>query len=307
MIIEEIRNYVQARVGTMDDNKFFNEANACWKSLWYTKDVTGCLWEVDLMAIADRVVTAPWFVHDIRGVRHCTDVPVALMSPRPYYNDLAPTQHDWEWRLMHKTPLLQPIGTAGQLTLKPRRRLATPTTITLRGIGEFGVTEIEDVTLTTALASATTSAVYSDIISFTKPNPTNADIELYDIANNKVALLPADRTDVFCQTVRLSDTTARYVLAPITQYFTMLYKSHPTQLIANTDAIADEFGMILQSMLVENILAGRVDAESQKASLRVGATTLTLTQGVLADQGKAQQNRMSIAPNTNNMAYQGYL
>lgn len=268
MTVQEIYDFVALRVNKIDNTTFFNELKAVWGDLWYNTDLRESVCEMELEATNERQITLPWFVLDVKGIRDYGSVPLKLASPRPYYNLESGPQSDYEWRLLHRTPLMRPLAAIGRLTFKARRAPTRPIALNVRGPGDYGVTEVEQLTIPAGQRSVESVAVYSDLTSLSKTATTDSDIEVFDIQDNQVAILPADQTDVWCQLCQLVDSRVARTGMVSTRYYTVLFKKVLPALTAFTDSVPTEYGIILQQMLVSSILGGSKDENDRKVADR---------------------------------------
>jgi len=293
MIAQTIYNYVAKRCDKISTETFFEELNRAWSGIWFQIDAKDALREMELQPTAERQITLPWFVYEPKGVRDYYEVPLALMTPRPYYNQEAPTQSDYTWRILHRTPLVRPLAVHGRLKLRPRRKLAKKVQVNIRGPGEFGTTEMDAIELAVGQASAETTVTFTDVTSISKSEITSADIEFFDVQENRVAMLPADQTDVWCNVIQLTDTHANRVGPTNGRYYTVLFKSHPPKLSDMTDAVPTEYGMILQDVLVASILGGVRDDMAQKVSDKAGTNAAGVLGGIMNKSAEGMVNKIS--------------
>lgn len=307
MILREIYTYVKENGKAFSEAEFLERASSIWAEVWYSSDLPDALFEYDIAESSERVIILPWFVYQLKGVKPSFERPRRLESPRPYYNDNASFQSHYEWRMLHRTPLLQSLSAAGQLTFRPRKVLPVAVTIAIRGAGQYGVVENEQITLPANTEEVTSAAVYFDVSMLSKSIATTADIEVFDLNDNIVAILPSDRTDVFCQVVRLLDREVTVAVRSQNTWYTILYKAHPPQYTSLYDTIPTEYGLVLRRALVANVHEGRSDKESQDLADRIGNRADDLLAAVRTGQEQSVSNKLDIASHGPRRRYHGYL
>lgn len=293
MTVQQIYDYVERRVGKIADAEFLAELNRAYALFWYQVDPRDSVMEVDLAASAERQIILPWFIHEVKGVRDIYDQPAKLMTPRPYYNQNAAPQSDYEWRIMHRTPLFKLLEVAGRIVIKPRRKLTSPVTVTITGPGDFGVTEIEALTLAAGATSIETTAVFHNVTSLSKSAVTTADIVLYDVKENEVAILPASYSDVWCQLVQLTDARHRKILSTGDSVYTVLYKQVPPVLSTFTEAVPTEYGLVLQDTIVESFLGSAKDQDTRAQAQTFGGKAAATLNGVQAKHAEPHVTKIN--------------
>lgn len=307
MILSDIYTYVKERAAGLSESQFLAEASTAWARVWYSSDLPDALFEYDIDDTAERVIILPWFVYQLKGVRPAYEYPRKLVGPRPYYGSIDGFQSHYEWRMLHRTPLLKSIEAAGQLTFRPRKVLTSQIILSIRGPGNFGVIEHETLTLPANTDEVTSAAAYSDVSMLSKSTVTAADIEVFDIQGNQIAILPSDRTDVFCQVVRLLDRNVTVTVQSQNAYYTILYKAHPPQFVSLQDSLPSEYGLVLRDEIVSQIVGGRTDKDALDIADRIGGRAGNLMATIRSSQEQGASNPMDMGGPRVTRKYCGHL
>jgi hypothetical protein len=308
MTILEVLKFISKKTGASlsDTTAGLENVNNSWRALWLQHDIGGQLYEIDVSANSQRFITLPWYVYQIRGVRRYTGTPQTLYTPRVYYQEYRTQQDSVEWVAMHKTPLMNSLVNSGPLTVKARRANPTKVTLLLRGPGEFGTTEVEEIVFEPGETERTTSALFRDVVMFSKSDVTNTDYILYDIADTLLTVLPSNQKEVWCQVIQATDRC----LTPATSecpYFTVLYKEPPTIFTNVNESIPDDWGLVLQNAVVADILNEKTDKDSQVRSDRFDAARKSNYRALVNKETEGIEIPVSLSSNPFTTLYGGTL
>jgi hypothetical protein len=114
--------------------------NRAAREIYHTWDLPHSLWErYFCIDTADQLITLPWYVDEIRGIRRATfSSKIQLVDMRPRYHYRPWRQPTLQWRLMSESALERTITQAGRLV------------VSLAGM--------EDVSLTVTIVGQTTTS-----------------------------------------------------------------------------------------------------------------------------------------------------
>lgn len=147
------------------------------------------------------VITFPWYVGAIRGVRwHDSSRLVTMRDMRPRYHAVPWTQPYLQWRQIAPTPLHTPLTNAGSLTFEISAREETPFDVIVNGQTSTAANTTETLTFSVGDLTKTTVNLFEPespfgVTSIKKSRPTNSDvivrsastrIEVGRIANNQL-------------------------------------------------------------------------------------------------------------------------
>lgn len=306
MLLSEILTYVRDRVGETDDATILAEIRNTWKRIWATIDTDSCLFEMEISTDGNRIVTLPPYVYQLKAVKRFSGTPVQLFTPRAYYQYNNYRQGILEWRSMRRTPLMRTITTGGQLRIRTKGANDNPFTVTVKGAGNLGVTEWEDVSFQPADTDFTTQAVFADVSAFSKSAITNSDVQLYDINNNLIAVIYADQTDTWCQVVRVVDS-AHVPTSQDVFYYTVLYKAQAPAFTRLTDAVPDDWGLVLQ----EAVTADRFDTlqskDDRERATKHESRSAKLSDAVKTHSDENREKRVHLTPSPYTTEFYGNL
>lgn len=306
MLISEVVNYVKARCGDADDPTLLGEIINTWKQLWLTLDAENSMFEIDFNLPQSRIVTMPWYVYQLKYVKRANGQPTRLNIPRAYYEDHSYRQSALDWRPMHRTPLMTNLAADGQLRFKLKKKNGTPFTLSIRGPGNYGVNETEDITFQANDTEQRSQAVFADVQTLSKSATTLSDVEVYDVRDNLVTIIPADRTEVWCQVIRVVDKAHMVILGPY-NYYTALYKAHPPTFSKITDVIPDDWGIVLQQAAVAERLGTRKDELDQKRQGNFAGRAVTFANTVSQKDMEGQDRPITLRQDPFTPRYHGYL
>lgn len=264
MLISAVTTYVKQRTGEQNEVTLLTEINQTWTKLWSALDTPDALLELDVIPQGERVVVLPWFVYQVKAAKRGNGQRANLFSPRPYYQDNSFVQGLFELRLLHRTPLYKTLTKPGQLRFIIKKVQTSPVTINIQGGGEFGVREVEELILAAGEKEISTSAGYHTVTNLAKSTILNSDIEVYDISNELVGVLPSAQYDTWCQHVQITDRNVQ--VSTQTQaynYYTFLYKKYADVFTTQTDSIPDDYGLLLQRATVGEMLMKSKDEMDQ--------------------------------------------
>lgn len=190
--------------------------------------------EVTLVVPADKIVSLPSYVGPLRGMRqHTTDVPFDLQSmATPRYVTQTWAYKSTNWRNLGTTPVHTLLSAVGTLNIKSST--AESVTVTIIGSGPNASRQSEDV-VTTATTVVTTKQFGPDIYSIICRNARLYDIQITDVSDTEVAVLPNTQNQTKYQLVDVSqvawsrDTTNGEALIDV------LYKQPLPDMSLDTD------------------------------------------------------------------------
>ncbi len=306
MLLSSIISYVRDRTGDGSDSVILADISNTWKQLWLTLDAENALFEIDVMLPESRVVTMPWYVYQVKGVKRLSGTTTKLYTPRQYYNEYDYRQSDIEWRPMHRSPLMRSLAADGQLTLKTKRANDKSFTVTVRGPGNFGVTEWEDIVFQASEQNKTTQSVFCDVATLSKSVLTLSDVEIYDVKGTLVSVIPSSETETWCQVIRVIDKSQQIVLGP-SNYYTILYKAHPPSFTKATDVLPDDWGIVLQQAAVAERLGTKKDEMDMKRQNRFESKAVAMANQIVAKDNEAEITYIKLAPSATAPRYHGNL
>lgn len=137
-----------------------------------------------------HVVTFPWYVGAIRGVRwHQSSRLVYLQDTRPRYHAVPWTQPYLKWRQIQSTPLHTPLTNAGPLTFSITGAETEPFDIVVIGQTALAASVTETITFTPGELTKTSVNLFEPespfgISAIKKSRPTNSDVIVTQAATN---------------------------------------------------------------------------------------------------------------------------
>lgn len=280
MLLSEIVSYVANRTGEKDGaglRAIRDEINNTYKQLWCTQDIEGSLLEIDVLPDQQRIVTLPWYVFQIKGVKRIVGAAQEIVTPRSAYMDFHYAQSSLEWRVIGRSPLFKSFANPGPVTLKLRKKAVESFTVTVRGADDYGVDSTEDVTFSVNDREHTTTGSYVNLIALSKSGPTVTDVEVRDITGSIVSIIPAGQTEVWCQQCQIFDRNTIAQTYPCNG-FTVLFKPWTPYLANDNDAVLDSIGIILQKAVTAERLGMRTDDAAMKQSENFQGRANTLLQ-----------------------------
>jgi hypothetical protein len=148
-----------------------------------------------------HVITFPWYVGAIRGVRwHDSSRLVTMRDMRPRYHAVPWTQPYLQWRQIAATPLHTPLTNAGPLSFEISAREETPFDIVVNGQTSVAANATETITFAAGDTVKTSVNLFQPenpfgVTSIKKTRATNSDVivrsaatqeEIGRIANNQL-------------------------------------------------------------------------------------------------------------------------
>jgi len=263
MRLKEIIQFVADRTGENDLVQISREINNELKKFWNTSDVEGALAEIDVQPNAERIISLPWYVFQVKAVKRAVGDNLRLYTPRAAFQDLAYAQSPFDIRILDRSPLFKSLANIGPLTLKLRKLATTAFTVTVRGPDDFGVDSTEDITFNPGEKEHTTTGSYVTISSLSKSSATTVDVEVKDITGDTVSIIPASLTEVWCPRCQIFD---KNVIA--SQYacnaYSVLFKKWPPYLHTDNDVVFDSLGVVLQNAVAAARMGIRTDDQAIK-------------------------------------------
>lgn len=306
MILSEILSYVADRTGEKDQSTIVREVNNELKRIWYTQDVEGSLLELDVLPDQQRIVTLPWYVFQIKGVKRIVGEAQRLVTPRSAYMDFHYTQSPTEWRVLNRTPLFKSFANPGPLTLKLRKAASESFSVTVRGPDAYGVDSTETIPFSPTEKEHTTTGSYVNLTAFSKSAQTTVDVEARDITNDVISIIPASQTEVWCMQVQLFDRNTIAQMYPCNGY-TILFKQWPLYLRNTNDAVPDPLGIILQRSVVAARLGMRTDDGNVKKADKFEAETNKLIEATDRKSNEGFMIPLDLKASPWTQIYSGYL
>ena len=278
MLLSEILSYVADRTGEKDGpglTAIKRDVNNVLREIWMTEDIEGTLLEIDVLPDQQRIITLPWYVFQIKGVKRIVGEAQRLVTPRSAYMDFHYTQAPYEWRILGRGPLFKSFANPGPVTLKLRKPATEAFTVTVRAADDFGVDSTEEVPFSPGEREHTTTGSYVNIQALAKSGPTSTDVEVRDITNDIVSIIPSGQTEVWCMQIQIFDRNTIAQTYPCNG-FTVLFKPWPPYLRNDTDTIIDTFGVVLQKAVTASRLGMRTDEAAMKRSDKFEGNANTL-------------------------------
>lgn len=263
MRIQDIINFVADRTGERDRTQLLREVNNELKRLWCSQDIEGALAELDVLPNEQRIVSLPWYVFELKGIKRIVGEAQRLNTPRAAYHDFTYSQSTMEIRVLARSPLFVSLANPGPLTLKLRKPAGESFTVTVRGPDAYGVDNIEDVPFSPTEREHTTTGSYVDLTAISKSLPTTADVEVRDITGAVVSIIPASQTEVWCIRAQIFDRNTIATTFPCNGY-TILFKKWPLFIRSENDVIQDPLGVVLQQAVTAARLGLRTDDAAMK-------------------------------------------
>lgn len=263
MRLQEIIQFVADRTGENNSTQIGREVNNELRKLWNTSDIEGSLAEIDVMPNAERIISLPWYVFQVKAVKRAIGDNVRLYTPRAAFQDLAYAQTPFDIRVLDRSPLFQSLTNVGPLTLKLRKAATVAFSVTVRGPDDFGVDSVEDITFNPGEREHTTTGSYVDIKALSKSAQTSADVEVRDVNDEVVSIIPAGLTEVWCPRCQICDRNA-VTTQQLCNTYTILFKKWPPFLSQDNDVIFDSLGIILQNAVAAARLSIRTDDAAMK-------------------------------------------
>lgn len=270
MLLSEIISYVADRTGENDRSTLVREINNELRRIWYTSDVEGSLFEFDVIPDQQRIVTLPWYVFQVKGVKRTVGAALTLLTPRPAYLDFSFAQSPHDIRILSRTPLFQSFANAGPLTLKLRKAAGESFIVNVRGADHYGVDVAEEVAFSAGDLSKTTDNSYVTIHALSKSAYTSVDVEVRDITNEIVSIIPSNLTEVWCCVCQIFDRNTVAQTYPLNGY-TVLFKKQPMLLWNENDTVPDPLGVVLQRAVTSARLGMDNNPDVQKKAGAFGA------------------------------------
>ena len=263
MLLTDIIKFVADRTGENDRPTIIREINNEIAKLWYSNDIDGCLEELDIIPDPERIITLPWYVYLVLGVRKFSGETIALNTPRAHYQEYHYRQTLFEHRILGRTPLFRSLTAVGPLTLKLRKAAGSAFSVRVRGTDDYGVDVTEDVNFAAAERAHVTGGSYVNITALSKSAAIPVDVEVRDIQGTVVSIIPSSRNDVGCLRIQIIDKLSTAVQYP-QNMFTVLFKRWAPYFTSETDSVADDLGVVLQRSVTAARLQLKTGADDQK-------------------------------------------
>lgn len=306
MLISAVIDYVKKRTGEQTTENLFVELNQAWVKVWASVDTPDALQEVDILPQGERHITLPWFVYQAKGAKRGNMERVKLYTPRPYYHDNSYVQGLYDMRVLNRTPLFKTLSAPGRLTFVLKRAQSKALTISVRGEGDFGVRELEELTIAAGEKEVTTTVGYYTVSGIAKTLITTADVEIYDIKEALVGVIPSSQTDALCQVVQIVDKNIQ-VQPQAYNYYTILYKKYPEIFTSVNESIPDDYGLILQRATTGEILGKSKDEMDQKRADKFEGRAGQLLRNIRVNEDEGKLRRLDIAPSPYYSAWHGHI
>lgn len=306
MTIKDIVDFVKDRSGEQDPATLIREVRNEYRRLWYSEDVDGCLQEIDFNPDSNRVITLPWYVHQIKACRRLTSTPQRLMTPRSYFHDFNWRQHVDTFRVLSRQPLFKSLVNVGPLTFKLRAANEEAFTVTVRGPDDMGVSNIETISFAPNDTEKTTTGSYVDVKTLGKSIITAVDVEVYDVNDELVSVIPASQTEVLCVTMQIVDK-AIMPYSTNCNVFTALFKSHMPPITSLSDVVQEEVGLVLQAKVAAARLGIRLTKESSDLAEKYSSQGSKLRIATAENEDNGKDRILDLRPSPWTSAYSGLL
>lgn len=297
MILSDLIRYVTTRTGETDKTAIVSEVHTALRRLWYTTDPEGCLEEIDVIPGENRVIVLPWYIFQVKAIRRTTGEAVRLFTPRAYYHDFSGRMSDFDCRVLRRQPLMKSMANPGVLKIKLRQPAEVDFIVNVRGPDEFGVSSRESVYFSAGDTEKATTGSYIDVDTLSKTVVGNTDVEILDVTDDVIGIIPSQLTEVWCQVIQVLDKITTPVNMPW-RTLSILYKKVPPALTSPYDAVPDEIGLILQDAVVASRLSAMKDESSQKQATKYQADADRTSRAVAkkADEGKLMPLDLRVSP-----------
>lgn len=306
MRLAEIISFVADRTGEKDIVQIGREVNNELRKMWNTTDIEGSLLEFDVMPNAERIISLPWYVFQVKAIKKAIGDNLRLFTPRAAFQDMHYAQSPFEIRILDRSPLFKSLANVGPLTLKLRKLATAAFTVTVRGPDDFGVDSTETIEFNPGEKEHTTTGSYVNISSLSKSGPTSMDVEVRDITSDIVSIIPAGLTEVWCPRCQIFD---KNIVA--TNYacnaYSILFKKWPPYLADENDVVFDSIGVVLQNAVAAARMSIRTDdaAMKQTAIFRGDANTANKNMAIHAAEGMTEKLDLRTSPYTS--SYSGII
>ena len=256
MKIKQIFDFIRDRCGEENRTYVLREINYAITRTWLTTDLPGSLYDMVVVPADERILILPWYVMQVKAVKRYGGAEVTLYTPRATFQDNAWRQDLLTWVFLSDTPLLRPLTNIGRITAKLLKPEATPFSVTMVGPSDYGSRQLFELDFMAGDKQQQTTEVLRDITSLSKSRVTETDVELFDVTGQKIAVIPAERTDVYNKQIRIKDLCTQTTNTPCNR-FHILYKTHAPVFTdeGGTEAIDDSTGIIIQNLVAAELLS----------------------------------------------------
>lgn len=306
MLISSIVDFVKRRTGEQTHAAILYEINQTYGKMWLLADTTESLEEIDILPQGERIITLPPYVYQVKGVKRGNLEKVNTFTPRPYYNNGSYLQSLYEIRMLGRTPLFQSLDKTSQLTFEPKRPLTEKVTIHIQGGGEFGVREVEDITLGAGEVSVTSVAAYNTVNILSKSAVTPCDIEVYDMNDTLVGIMLNHQTDTWCLRAQVTDKNIQVPTASY-NWYSVLYKTYPPTFTSDNDAVPDDVGHVLQRAVVSEILRKSTDKGERERGQEFAGDATNIAAATAQADGEGKLMPLNVAPSPYYNTFNGHV
>ncbi len=306
MIVQEIIDFVKDRSGEQDSATLLREIRNELRRIWYSQDVEGSLQELDFVPDDNKVVTLPWFVFQVKGARRASGTQQRLMTPRAYYQDFNYRQALNTFRVLGRKALYTTLTNPGVLTFKTRAANDAEFKIHVRGPDDFGVSSDETLVFSPGDREKSTTGSYVDVQTLGKSTPTAVDVEVYDVADERVSIIPASQTEVQCIVLQVTDKCNTGTITA-GNVFTILFKTHPPLITSAEDQVSDDLGIVLQAKVAGARLGIRQNPESAKLAAEYKKEGAGYQISTTVQNDNAKDRRIETRPSPWTTLYLGHI
>lgn len=214
-MLADLKQFAQEIVGTTSEEQLTRYINRACQELYDTADLPNALWEAYFtIDLTSQLVTLPWYVGDIRGVRrHQFANKIQVVDARPRYHYSPWRQPLDQWRIVGNTPLHTSLSQAGLLTVTIDAAESEAFTVRIRGQTTQSQITSDTLTFPAGTLSVTTTKQFTQpapfgIIGITKSRLTDTDVRVKQAVDNvEVALVPNCLTEASNKLIQVHDGT----------------------------------------------------------------------------------------------------
>lgn len=187
MIVSQLIDRLTKQTGNQDQVYWLTRVQLALNELQDASDVV--LKEVKIVAPeASSVITLPWFMKNIRGIRPAFGDPhMELNTPHVGYMDSIYEEYSTAWKILGRTPLDRSITQATRLTFEKVEPDETPIIVTVTGRTNFAHEISEEIEVTDTAQSV---HAYLEPAEITKNIQDSSDLEIFDATDTLLGTLP---------------------------------------------------------------------------------------------------------------------
>ena len=233
---------LQDAIGTTGDRaRMVRYLNRAYREYYNRTDLPGALKEQTFqLDPTDYLVTLPWYVGEVRGVKRHDGEKVNVIGPHDQYgfNALRPTPD--LFRIVGRRAIHTPLSLESQLTVTIALAQDEPFSVCIKGETASAAQIVETLTFTPGTLSMTTTAQFAKdnpngIQSISRNGDVTADITVEDGAAVEIAHLPNALESLNHIVIQVTDKDI--TLATEDRIYDLLYKETFIPLVNDADEI----------------------------------------------------------------------